>query len=267
MARGRGRAVSEFRSSCLLRNERRVLPALFSTPHEPKVYMTPDMAFECLLASRDANVVGTLNPVLDNLSISTRHCLTPSKALTILKEGSTDLVVIDCDENDLALELLKEMSCGTRRQTVVAVSSTGQRIPGTDFMLRKPITPETGAQSFRLVYSWMLRDYRRHVRYAVMIPVIARDSNSRLLPVTITNIGDGGIGLSTHEEIAVGDVLSFHLPLPDARRPIHIEARILWMRDYGISGGEFVRIPPADLDILSDWLKAKCQIRKPLIWA
>jgi hypothetical protein len=226
--------------------------------------MTPDMAFECLLASRDPKVVGPLNHVLENLSISTRHCLTPSKALKVLKEGSTDLVVIDCDENDLASELLNEIYSSARRQTVVAVSSRHQRIPGTDFLLRKPITPETSAQSFRLVYSSMLRDYRRHVRYAVMIPVIARSSNGRLLPVTITNIGDGGIGFRSQEEINLGDELSFCLPLPDARRAIYIEARILWTRDYGILGGEFVRIPPPDLDILHDWLKAKCQIRKPL---
>ena len=227
--------------------------------------MTPDMAFECLLVSSDPKVVSTLNHVLDNLSICTRHCLTPSRALDVLREGSTDLVVIDCDENDSASAVLNEIPCGARKQTVVAVSSFDRPIRGSDFVLRKPVTPESGAQSFRQVYSWMVRDFRRHVRYALMISVIARDGNNRLLPVTITNIGDGGVGLSAHEEIAVGDVLSFCLPLPGARRAIHIEARILWTRDYGISGGEFVRIPPADLDILHDWLKLKCPIRKPLI--
>lgn len=227
--------------------------------------MTPDMAFECLLASRDPSVVGILNHVLQNLSICTRHCLTPSKALNVLKEGSTDLVVIDCDENDLASELLTEISSGTRKQTVVAVSSSNRTIPSTDFLLRKPITPESGAHSFRLVYSYMLRDHRRHVRYAVMIPVIARNADNRFVPLRIINIGDGGVGLCSDQEIATGDVLSFHLPLPDARRPIYIEARILWNRDYGMSGGEFVRIPPPDLDILHDWLKAKCQVKKPSI--
>jgi len=227
--------------------------------------MTPEMAFECVLVSRDPTVVGTLNRVLDELSISTRHCLTSSKALNVLREGSTDLVVIDCDENDCAAEILNEIPCGVRRQTVVAISSFDRRIAGTDFVLQKPMTPASGAQSFKLVYSRMLRDYRQHARYAVMIPVVARDGNDRLVPITITNIGDGGIGLSSQEEVSIGDVLSFRLPLPDASRAINIEARILWTRDYGISGGEFVRIPPLDLDILHAWLKSKCQIRKPLV--
>ena len=81
----------------------------------------------------------------------------------------------------------------------------------------------------------------------------------------ITNIGDGGIGLSTKEEIALGDVLSAHILLPGARRTIYIEVRVLWTRPYGVAGCEFLRIPPVDLDILHDWLKRKCQIKKPLV--
>jgi len=225
--------------------------------------MTPEMAFECLLFSRDPMVVGILNRVLDSLSISTRHCLTCSKALNVLLEGGTDLVVVDCDETESASELLKEISRWTRKQTVVAVSTVDHRIPGVDFVLTKPITPESSVRSFRFVYNWMVRDYRRHARYAVMIPVVARDNYNRLFPVTITNVGDGGIGLSAQDEMPVGSVLSLHLALPDARRPIYVEVRILWTRDYGMSGGEFVRIPPIDLDILHDWLKHKCQIKKP----
>lgn len=226
--------------------------------------MTADMAFECVLVSRDPNVVSTVNRVLNDLAIQTRHCLTPSRALQVLGQGSTDLVVVDCDEKDSASELLNEIPYRRGKQTVVAVSSLDQRFPHTDFVLRKPMTFESGVQSFRLVYSSMLRDYRRHTRYAVMIPVIARNRN-RLLPITITNIGDGGVGLSTAEEVGLGDVLSFPLLLPDARRAISIEARVLWRRDYGMLGCEFVRIPPLDLDILHDWLKLKCQIKKPLV--
>jgi PilZ domain len=227
--------------------------------------MTPDMAFECLLVSRDPQVVCSLNRVLDNLSICTQHCVTSSKALRVLREGSTDLVVIDCDDDDSALDLLHEIPCGARRQTVVAISTSDRRIPGIQFMVRKPVTTESGAESFKFVYSWMLQDHRRHARYPLMTSVMANDRHNRLVPVTITNIGDGGIGISTREQITVGDILSFRLLLPAARRPIHIEARVLWTREYGVSGCEFVRIPPVDLDILHDWLKSKCQIKKPLV--
>jgi|HubBroStandDraft_6_1064221.scaffolds.fasta_scaffold01628_7 hypothetical protein len=229
--------------------------------------MTPDMAFECLLVSRDPQVICTLNHVLDNLSISTRHCLTPSKALNDLRASSADLVVIDWDEDRSASELLYEIQKSdiTRKKTVLAVSAVDRRIPGTHFLLKKPVTTESGTQSLKIIYSRMLQDYRRYARYAVMTPVIATTGDNQLVPVTITNVGDGGVGISSIQRLSVGDILSFRVLLPGARRAIYIEARVLWTREYGVSGCEFTRIPPVDLDILHDWLKSKCQIKKPFV--
>ncbi len=228
--------------------------------------MTPDMAFECLLVSRDSQVVCTLNRVLDDLAICTKHCYSASQAFSELMGSSIDLVVIDWEEERSAIEFLDRLNTlgGTRRRTVVAVSTSDCCVPGAYLVLRKPVTAESGAQSFKVVYSRMLQDHRRHARYVVMTPVIATRGQNQLVPVTITNIGDGGVGLSTAERLTIGDMLTFRLSLREARRAIYIEARVLWTRDYGISGCEFVRIPPADLDILHGWLKSKCQIKPPL---
>lgn len=229
--------------------------------------MTPDMAFECLLVSRDPKVVCTLNHVLDNLSISTKVCLTPSRAIDELRGGSSDLVVIDWEEEEGATELLADIrrSDVARKKTVVAISATERAVPGAHVVLHKPLTPESSASSLKTVYRRMLRDHRRHARYAIMTPVMANTGDNRLISLTVTNIGDGGVGLSTRDPLAVGEVLSFRLLLPQARRAIYIESRVLWTREYGICGCEFMRIPPVDLDILHDWLKAKCQVKKPLL--
>ena len=129
----------------------------------------------------------------------------------------------------------------------------------------KPVTEASVAKSLKAAYSRMLYDYRRHARYALMSSVQATDENKRPVEVTITDIGDGGVGLSSRGELAIGDVLSFHLLLPGAHRPIYVEARIQWARNYGAAGCEYVRIPPVDLTILHDWLKSKTQIKKPLV--
>ena len=62
--------------------------------------MTLDMAFECLLVSREPKVVCTLNRALGNLSIATKICLSPSKALDELRITSTDLVIIDWEDDE-----------------------------------------------------------------------------------------------------------------------------------------------------------------------
>ena len=229
--------------------------------------MTLDMAFECVLVSRDPNVVCTLNRALGNLSISTKICLSASKALDELKIGSTDLIVIDWEEDSATSELIADIQKSDipRKKTVVSVASPDHVCSGANAILTKPVTAESTNSCLKSVYNRLIRDYRRHARYVIMTPVIATVNQGRLLPITVSNIGDGGVGLTTRESVDMGDVLSFRLPLPHARRPIFIEARVLWVREYGACGCEFMRIPPVDLDILHDWLKAKCQIKKPLL--
>ncbi|MGB2602475.1 MAG: PilZ domain-containing protein [Terracidiphilus sp.] len=111
----------------------------------------------------------------------------------------------------------------------------------------------------------MLRDYRKHTRFALMTPVLATDENNRTLSVTVTNIGEGGVGLTTKEGLEIGSIVSFRVPLPGLRSPIHIQAGVLWTREYGIVGCEFVRISPGDLLVLHAWLESKYRFKKPLI--
>lgn len=226
--------------------------------------MTSDMAFECLLVSRDPSVVCTVNKQLGNLSISANICLSTSKALDQLSEGGADLVVLDLDDD--AAELLQRIQKSGRWQkpTVVAVSSGDSPVHGAHVVIRKPVTEGSVAKSLKAAYSRMLCDYRRHARYALMTSVKATVKNHHV-DVTITDIGDGGVGLSSREEFAIGDVLSFHLLLPGTERAIYIEAKVQWARNYGALGCEYVRIPPVDLNILHDWLRQKTQIKKPLL--
>jgi len=226
--------------------------------------MTSEMAFECLLVSRDPSVVCTVNKQLENLSISTNICLTASKALDQLSEGSADLVVVDLEDDSAELLQRIQESGRWQRPTVVAVSSGDYPVPGAHVVVRKPVTEVSVAKSLKAAYSRMLCDYRRHARYALIASVKATVKNQPV-DVTITDIGDGGVGLSSREQFTIGDVLSFHLLLPGTGRAIYIEAKVQWSRNYGVLGCEYVRIPPVDLNILHDWLKNKIQIKEPLV--
>ena len=132
-------------------------------------------------------------------------------------------------------------------------------------VIKKPMTAETGAQSFKTVYQRMLIDYRRKVRHALMTPVVATTEDGREVSLMVTDISDGGVGLSSKENLQVGDVLSFRLVLAGAPREVLVHVRVLWTREYARYGCEFLRIPPVDLMILHDWLKAKSRVKKPRI--
>jgi len=239
--------------------------------------MTPEMAFECVLVSHDPAVFCTMDRILQDFSIQTNVCPSPSKAAHLLAGGSTDLVVIDL-ESERSADLMRQI-CESRMQkpTILAVSAEDCVIPGVHVFLKKPVTPESGAKSLRAAYSRMLRDYRKHTRFAVMTRVLATDENDRTFTVIVTNIGEGGVGLTTNsnigedgdgfatnKELAIGSIVSFRVPLPGMGSAIHIRARVLWTREYGAVGCEFVHIPPVEHKVLHAWLESRYRLKKPL---
>ena len=228
--------------------------------------MTPQMAFECLLVSHDAGLRCTMNEVLHNFSVAVDNCLSSSKACEIVPDRNHDLVVIDWD-GDPSLPLLHTIwnLPQRRKPTILAISGEGKSIPGVHFTSRKPVTTGSATESLKSAYFRMLLDYRLKARYAVMTRLTAKDTGGRSVSVTVTDIGEGGIGISSKEILTVGEELSFALRLHRATLPIHIQARVIWTREYGIAGCDFLNIPPVDREILRDWLKAKMQVKKPLI--
>lgn len=228
--------------------------------------MTPELSFECLLVSRDARVLTCVNRILQELSVSTKICLHPSKAADALAAGGTDLVVLDF-EDESCLDLLQDIwKTGLKqRPTVLAITHADCLIPGAHISVNKPLTPESGTKALKDAYSRMLRDYRRHARCALMIPVTATDERGQPIPMTVLDVGYGGVGLRVRSEVEVGESLSFALSLPGAKRAIHIEARVLWTRSFGTIGCEFLRIPPVDLNLLHDWLMGKIRVKTPLV--
>jgi hypothetical protein len=228
--------------------------------------MTSEMAFECLFVSSDADLFRIAAGILRQLSISIEICLRSSNAFDILGTGTTDLVVIDWEGEESA-ELVHRIWTDQHRKkpTIIAVLPTRASVPGAHLTITKPVSSESGEQCFRAAYSRMLIDHRRHARHVLVRPVIATAENGREMLITVIDIGDGGVGLSTKEKLEVGEVLSFRLLLPDTTREILIQARIVWGREYSRFGCEFVRIPPTDLIILHDWLTERCRVKKPLV--
>jgi len=227
--------------------------------------MTTDMAFECLLVSHDPSVLNIMNKLLGDLSIATNVCRNPKAAYDDLSSSSAELVIVDWEED--SAELLQRINQSRRWQkpTVVVVSELESSVPGTYSLVRKPLTTESGARGLKQAYSKLLQGHRQHTRYFVTSALTATNQDGRRIAIATTNIGEGGIGLSTKEFLVRGDKLFFDLQLPDTEIPIHIEARVLWTRQYGAVGCEFTNISPADRKRFNEWLESKCRIKKPLV--
>ena len=100
------------------------------------------------------------------------------------------------------------------KPTVVAISRNQTRVPGAHVVVKKPITDQGAAQSLKAAYHRMLHDYRRHARHAVMMPVVATEEKQGSVSIMVTDIGDGGLGISTKEPLSIGKELGLRLKLP-----------------------------------------------------
>ncbi|HLV87838.1 MAG TPA: PilZ domain-containing protein [Candidatus Sulfotelmatobacter sp.] len=166
------------------------------------------------------------------------------------------------DSSDLLQKIWRLTKC--KKPTILAVSAKDYAMPGVHVLLKKPVTLEASKSSLKTAYTKMLIEHRRHVRHPLMTPLVATAQDGTSLPITVIDIGDGGIGLTSKEILEPGEILSFRLQLPGTPREILLQVRILWTREYGRFGSEFLRIPPVDLIMLHDWLRAKQNIKKPI---
>jgi hypothetical protein len=177
---------------------------------------------------------------LRDSSFCSSVCQDPLKMGNWLGKGSTDLVVVDLDavkSSDLFEHL--RLSQPRQKPTVLAISATELAVPGVGVMVRKPGTLESGIRSLKAAYSRMLQDFRKRTRFALMAPLLATDENSRHVSLTVTNIGEGGVGFTTKEKLAIGSTLCFRIKLPGLENETSIRALVLWTRRYGIAGCEF----------------------------
>jgi DNA-binding NarL/FixJ family response regulator len=225
--------------------------------------MTPEMVFECLVVSDDIQVLSVLNCALDRLSIAVERCANPLKGLELLAKRDMDLVVCDCKGAPGEIELLNGVLTSDRKRkpTVITVVdgpflALGAKSAGAHVVIRKPLTRESSAQGLKTAYSRMVREERRAGRCAIMKRVFAKNKRGDLVPITITDISEHGIGLFSKHKIDVGELLTFELALSNPALSITVQARLLWRR-HSLAGADFESMSEADRWFLHGWLASR----------
>jgi hypothetical protein len=228
--------------------------------------MTPDMKFEALLVSQDLQVLQRTLETMEDLSIDVDVCRSASRAVDLLTKRSFDLVILDCDKGNGVAEIAKTLKSKVNLKTTIAAlvdgPFSGRQImeAGAHVLMRKPLTHNFNRDFRNVVYSRMVREWRRHPRYAVRWLVAAKDSTDKPVPVTMENISRAGVGLCLVPKLLIGDILTFRLLLPGTNQIIRFDARVLWsLRDHR-AGAEFVNISTIDADVLDTWLKSKHRV-------
>ncbi len=219
------------------------------------------MPAQCLLLGTDAEALGTLCPILEELQIAVDVCSRRDAAVQLLSQQKFELLVVDWESVDgPGHVLLSTRLLATNRDTVVLALVAGvdamraSQEMGANFILSKPISEASARrtiQACRVLFPQAApRENRRPVHSLSFVSLEQAQDAAILL-----NVSEGGMAIQALEALAKGQVMQFGIELPLA--PVRVEARgeIMWADPSGRAGVRFVEVPEPYRAQLRAWLE------------
>jgi DNA-binding response OmpR family regulator len=225
------------------------------------------MNLQALLLCSDEKIVRVLRRVLNDLEIAVEHCTDPELAVLKLSRRRFEAIIVDCEDPDIAGQILKAARNAPANKKAVAVAildgSRAMRSAfqlGAHFVLYKPISPERARGSFRAARALMKCERRRAARVPVEMPVMYRflqqGENASIERTVSVDLSEDGIGVRLARRHRERGPLHIQFKLPGTNRLIEAEAELAWENPNGQAGLRFQELPPATRDALKTWLKA-----------
>lgn len=229
------------------------------------------MPLESLLLSRDTEVIQILQHTLSKLSIDVEICRGARSGTEILFSEKFDAVIVDCDDLQDGLGVLKELRKSPSNRTSIAfailngATTTHQAFElGATFVMQKPLTALNAMRCLSAGLGLMVRERRRYFRYSVELEVIFHFGQNREVRAQTTNISEGGMAIRAVPPLTRGDTGTLTLTLPDGRGSLEAKAELVWIDGNGRAGVRFTEVPKDARRILDQWLEEEILRVDPL---
>lgn len=228
------------------------------------------MTLESLLISRDASLLGVLRPTLENMSVSVQVCSEAQPGRELLGKQKFDAVIVDCDDLQGGVDLLKSLRVTRSNASSVAfavlngATSTQQAFQfGANFVLQKPLTPLNATRCLNAALSFMVRERRRYFRHPVEMPVHISFGEDSAVSCAASNVSEGGMAIRFLGELPKGADVRLQFTLPDTKEPLDVRAKIAWADGAGNAGIKFADVPQSVQHQLDKWLADRLMDEMP----
>jgi DNA-binding response OmpR family regulator len=219
------------------------------------------MALHALLLSRNPEAQHTVRRVLDSANIELDVASSHDQARLALTRRKYDTFLVDCDDMPHGPAVLRELRQGKSNRSCIVFAIVNSRTTvqqafelGANFVLDKPISIERATRSVRAAQGLILRERRRYHRHLVRATgAILVDAGSEL-PVSITNISQGGISIECSRRLDEGGAARVKFHLPGTRRALEVKGEVIWSTPEGKSGIRFQVLPVEVKKELDAWL-------------
>lgn len=220
------------------------------------------MSLQALVLCSDEKTTKVLRRILSDLEIAVEFCGDADSAVRKLTRRRFEAVVVDCNDEDMAAQVLKSVRsapCNKRSIAVAMIDSqTAVRSAfalGAHFALYKPISAERARTSFRAARALMKCERRRNTRVPMQIPVaLVTENGARQRKALTTDISQGGMSLKVSRRAQDSGPMRIKFTLPGTDHGIECAAEVAWEGDGSQAGIRFANLSPEQRDRLKVWL-------------
>jgi CheY-like chemotaxis protein len=221
------------------------------------------MALTSLVVCSDESTTQVLRRILEDLGIAVQYCQNASDAEARLAQTRFDWVVIDCENEPVATEILRKARLSPANASTLAVAIAGKEnnvrqmfAMGINFVLYKPVSEERAASSFRAARSLMTRERRRTGRVAAHGKVALDYANVENAPATLIDLSEEGSAVQSERRLPPDCRVYFQFALPGHTSLIRLSGEVVWQDSAGRVGVRFVSVPTSSRRVLRTWLQS-----------
>jgi CheY-like chemotaxis protein len=226
--------------------------------------MAVNMALTSLLVCSEAQAVQVLSRILQDLGIAVESCGDLRMARARIADRHFDALLIDCQDEPAAVELIAQARKTPANQNIVAIAMVSGRnevhgifAKGANFMLYKPISRERAAHSMRAACGLMQRERRTRPR----IPLQAAQTSIAYagredVPAALVDLSEDGIALRSDSKLPPYCKVYFQFALPGNTSLVRLSGEVMWQDSSGRVGIRFAQVPKSSRRVLNDWSQA-----------
>ncbi|OLC20905.1 MAG: hypothetical protein AUH36_04590 [Chloroflexi bacterium 13_1_40CM_55_7] len=222
------------------------------------------MTLTSLLVCADASAVEVLSRILVDLGIGVEHCSDPSAAALRLAAQHFDAILLDCDDQQSAIELIALARKEHSNKTTLFIAMVDARnqvrdlfSKGVNFIVYKPISTERASSSLRAAKGLLRRERRRNKRIPLHAKVSLSYGAVENSPATLVDLSQDGIALQSEIKVPINSKVYLQFSVPGHASHVRLSGEAAWQDASGRVGIRFADVPQTSRHALKEWLKAR----------
>jgi hypothetical protein len=220
------------------------------------------MALTSLVVCADLKAVKVLSQILQELNIAAEHCGDLTAAAAKLEAKHFDAVVIDCQDQLPAIELIANVrKLPINRGTLIIGLVDGREQvrdifgQGANFIVYKPVSAERAGSSLRAARGLMAREKRGKLRIALHAPASITYPNAENVAATLLDLSEDGLAIQSERRLPPRCKVYFQFNLPGEKSSVRLSGDVVWQDSSGRVGIRFVDVPQTSRRTMNEWIK------------